>query len=210
MKLRTLAAAAVALLLAGCGSVHPGAAAVVGDTTIPMSHADDAATVYCQLTLLSAPEGTPVSNADVRRQAVTDLVVGVVANEMADDENVTPNPSTYEVTPAQRKEIAQTFAGDEVDAVVDAINASQRTAAIAELLAAERNNDPDAEAEQLRQQGFQLIQAELGRRDVRFDPRFGIAGDGTQNAASGSLSVPVKPPDPAAQEGLPATQQCSR
>ena len=210
MKLRVLSAAAVALLLAGCGSVHPGAAAVVGDTTIPMGHADEVATVYCQLTLLSAPEGTPISNADVRRQAVTDLVVGVVASEMADDANLTPNPSTYEVTPAQRKEIAQTFSGDEVDAVVDAINASQRTATIAELLAAERNDDPDAEAEQLRQQGFQLIQAELGRRDVRFDPRFGIQGDGTQNAASGSLSVPVKPPDPAAQEGLPATQQCSR
>ena len=209
MKLRVLVAAAVALLLAGCGSVHPGAAAVVGDTTISMGRADDVATVYCQLTLLSAPEGTPVSNADVRRQAVTDLVVGVVAREMADDANVTPNPSAYEITPAQRKEIAQTFPDDELDSVVDAINASQRTFAIAELLGAEEIDDPDAEAEQLREQGLQLIQAEVGRRDVRFDPRFGIARDGTQKAATGSLSVPVKAPDPSAQEGLPATQQCS-
>ena len=210
MKLRVLLAAAVALLLAGCGSVHPGAAAVVGDTTIPMGEADDVATVYCQLVLLSAPEGQPISNADVRRQAVTDLVVGVVARDMADDANLTPNPSAYEITPAQRKEIAQTFSGDEIDAVVEAINASQRTFAIAELLGAERNNDPDAEAEQLRQQGLQLIQAELSRREVRFDPRYGISRDGTQNAATGSLSVPVKAPEPAAQEGLPATQQCAR
>lgn len=210
MKLRVLAAAAVALLLAGCGSVHPGAAAVVGDTTIPMGQADDVATVYCQLALLSAPEGQPISNADVRRQAVTDLVVGVVARDMADDANLTPNPSAYEITRAQRKEIAQTFSGDEIDAVVEAINASQRTFAIAELLGAERNNDPDAEAEQLRQQGLQMIQAELSRREVRFDPRYGISRDGTQNAATGSLSVPVKAPDPAAQEGLPATQQCAR
>ena len=94
--------------------------------------------------------------------------------------------------------------------MVDAINASQRTFAIAELLGAEQNDDPDAEAEQLRQQGLQLIQAEIGRRDVRFDPRFGIADDGTQKAVTGSLSVPVKAPDPSAQEGLPATQQCSR
>ena len=209
MKLRTLVAAAVALLLAGCGSVHPGAAAVVGDTTIAMGQADDVATVYCRLALLSAPEGTPISNADVRRQAVTDLVVGVVAGEMADDANVTPNPTAYEITPAQRKEIAQSFAGDEIDPVVDAINASQRTFAIAELLGAEQNDDPDAEAEQLRQQGLQLIQAELARRDVRFDPRYGIARDGTQKATTGSLSVPVKAPDPSAQEGLPATQQCS-
>ncbi len=211
MKLRVLApAAAVALLLAGCGSVHPGAAAVVGDTTISMGRADDVATVYCKLSLLSAPEGTPISNADVRRQAVTDLVVGVVARDMADEANVTPNPSTYEITPSQRREIAQAFPDDEVDSVVEAISASQRTAAFAELIGAERNDNPTVEAEQLRQQGFQLIQAEVARRDVRFDPRFGIARDGTQNAATGSLSVPVKPPDPAAEEGLPATQQCSR
>ena len=210
MKLRPLAAAAAALLLAGCGSVHPGAAAVVGDTTIPMGHADDVAAVYCQLTLLSAPQGTPVSNADVRRQAVADLVAGVVAGDMADEANLTPNPSTYEITPAQRKEIAQTFPEDEVDSVVEAINASQRTFAIAELLGAEQNDDPDAEAEQLRQQGLQLIQAEIARRDVRFDPRFGIGRDGAQKAVTGSLSVPVKAPDPAAQEGLPATQQCAR
>jgi hypothetical protein len=210
MKLPVLVAAGVALLLAGCGSVHPGAAAVVGDTTISMERADDVATVYCRLALLTSPEGTPISNADVRRQAVTDLVVGVVARDMADDENVTPNPSTYEITPAQRREIAQSFADDEIDSVVDAINASQRTFAIAELLGAEGNNDPDAEAEQLRQQGIRLIQAEIARRDVRFDPRYGIARDGTQKAATGSLSVPVKAPDPSAQEGLPATQQCSR
>ena len=134
----------------------------------------------------------------------------VPRRDMADDANLTPNPSAYEITPAQRKEIAQTFSGDEIDAVVEAINASQRTFAIAELLGAERNNDPDAEAEQLRQQGLQMIQAELSRREVRFDPRFGISRDGSQNAATGSLSVPVKAPDPAAQEGLPATQQCSR
>ena len=209
MKLRAVVAAAVALLLAGCGSVHPGAAAVVGDTTIPLGHADDVASVYCQLALLTAPEGTPINNADVRRQAVIDLVVGVVAREMADDANVTPNPSAYEISPDQRKEIGQSFADDEIDSVVDAINASQRTFAIAELLAAERNDDPDAEAEQLREQGIQLVQAEVARRDVRFDPRYGIGRDGTQKAATGSLSVPVKAPDPSAQEGLPATQQCS-
>jgi hypothetical protein len=208
MKLRVLVAAAVALLLAGCGSVHPGAAAVVGDITISMGQADDTAAVYCKLALASAPQGTPISNADVRRQAVTDLVVGVVAREMAQEANVEPNPSTYEVTPAQRKEIAQAVADDELDAVIDAINASQHTFAIAEKLGAEQNDDPDADAEQLRQQGLQLIQAEVARRDVRFDPRFGIARDGTQKSATGSLSVPVEAPDPS-QEGLPATQQCA-
>jgi hypothetical protein len=208
MKLRTLVAAAVALLLAGCGSVHPGAAAVVGNTTISMGQADDTAAVYCKLALVSAPQGTPINNADVRRQAVTDLVVGVVAREMAQEANVTPNPSTYEVTPAQRKEIARSVADDDLDPAIDAINASQHTFAIAELLGADQNDDPDADAEQLRQQGLQLIQAEVARRDVRFDPRFGIAQDGTQKAATGSLSVPVEAPEPS-QEGLPATSQCA-
>jgi hypothetical protein len=57
-----------------------------------------------------------------------------------------------------------------------------------------------------------MIRAELARRDVRFDPRFGISGDGSQKAATGSLSVPVEAPaetPESEQEGLPATQQCS-
>jgi hypothetical protein len=209
MKLRVLVVTATALLVAGCGSVHPGAAAVVGDTSISMSRADDVATVYCQLTLLSAGQGTPVGNADVRRQAVTDLVVGVVAREMADDANLTPNPSSYEITPAQRKDIAKEFPADQLDLVVDTLNDAQRTYAIADLLGARKIDDPDAEAEQLRDQGLQLIQAEVARRDVRFDPRFGIGRDGTAKAPTGSLSVEVKAPDPD-QKGLPATQQCTR
>ena len=209
MKLRVLVVTATALLVAGCGSVHPGAAAVVGDTSISMARADDVATVYCQLTLLSAGQGTPVGNADVRRQAVTDLVVGVVAREMADDANLTPNPSSYEITPAQRKDIAKEFPADQLDLVVETLNDAQRTYAIADLLGARKIDDPDAEAEQLRDQGLQLIQAEVARRDVRFDPRFGIGRDGTAKAPTGSLSVEVKAPDPD-QKGLPATQQCTR
>jgi hypothetical protein len=209
MKLRVLVVTATALLVAGCGSVHPGAAAVVGDTSISMARADDVATVYCQLTLLSAGQGTPVGNADVRRQAVTDLVVGVVAREMADDANLTPNPSSYEITPAQRQDIAKEFPAGQLDLVVDTLNDAQRTYAIADLLGARKIDDPDAEAEQLRDQGLQLIQAEVARRDVRFDPRFGIGRDGTAKAPTGSLSVEVKAPDPD-QKGLPATQQCTR
>jgi hypothetical protein len=207
MKLRTLVAAAVALLLAGCGSVHPGAAAVVGDTSIPMSRADDVASVYCRLALLSSGPDTPVPNADVRRQAVTDLVVGVVAREMAQEAKVTPNPSSYEITPAQRKDIAKSFPDDQIDLVVETINDALRTYAIAELLGAKKISDPDAEAEQLRNRGLVLIQAEIARRDVRFDPRFGIARNGRQSAPTGSLSVPVKAPADD-QKGLPATQQC--
>lgn len=208
MKLRVFAAAAMTLVLAGCGSVHPGAAAVVGDTTISMERADDVAVVYCRLTVLSAGEGTPVNNADVRRQAVTDLVAGIVARELAEEAGITVNPSSYEITPAQRKEIAQSIPGTDLDRVVAAINDSNRTFAIAERLGAREVDDPDAEAEQLRDQGVQLIQAEMARRDIRFDPRFGIRADGTQKAATGSLSVPVKAPEPD-QERLPATQQCS-
>lgn len=207
MKLRVLAAAATTLVLAGCGSVHPGAAAVVGDTTISMERADEVASVYCKLSVLSAAEGTPIDNADVRRQAVTDLVVGVVAQEMAEDANIEVNPSSYEITPTQRQEIAQSFPDGDLDLVVQAINESQHTFAIAEQLGAQSIDDPDAEAEQLRDRGVRLIQAELARRDVRFDPRFGIKSDGTQKAATGSLSVPVDAESD--QEGLPATQQCS-
>jgi hypothetical protein len=209
MKVRVLVAAAAAMLLVGCGSVHPGAAAVVGDTTISMGRADDTAKVYCQLALLSTQAGTPISNADVRRQAVTDLVYGVVAREMAAKQKLTPNPSAYEVSPAQRKEIAKSFPAGQVDHVVDAVIDSQRTYAIAELLGEKKVTDPDAEATQLQEVGLKQIQAEVAHSDVRFDPRFGIGRDGRQKAATGSLSVPVHVPSESDQKGLPATQRCS-
>ncbi len=209
MKLRVLAAAGAVLLLTGCGSVHPGAAAVVDGTTISMSRADDVASVYCKLSLLSAPEGQAIPNADVRRQAVTDLVVAVVADDMAEEAGVSPNPSSYEVSPAQRDEIARTFSADELDEVVETINDSQRTFAIAEQLGGREIDDPDAETQQLQEQGLQLIQAELERRDVEFNPRYGIGKDLQQDAATGSLSVPVEAPESADPKELPATQQCA-
>jgi hypothetical protein len=209
MKLRVLAAAGAAVLLAGCGPVHPGAAAVVGDTSISMGRADDTARVYCRLALLSSQSGTPISNADVRRQAVTDLVLGVVAREMAAKQKLTPNPSAYEVTPAQRTEIAKSFPAGQVDDVVDAVIDSQRTYAIAQLLGEKKVNDPDAEATQLQDEGLKQIEAEVARLDVRFDPRFGIGRNGRPKAATGSLSVPVHAPSASDQKELPATQRCS-
>jgi len=209
MKTRLLAAAGAVLLLAGCGSVHPGAAAVVDGTEVSMSRADDVAAVYCQLSLLSAPEGTPVPNADVRRQAVSDLVVAIVADGMAAEAGIEPNPSSYELSPTQRDELARSFSGAELDRVVEAINDSQRTFAIAEELGAREIDDPDAETQQLQEAGLQLIQSEVEQRDVEFDPRYGIDDDLKPVAVSGSLSVPVEAPGPTDPKGLPATQQCA-
>ena len=209
MKLRVLLAAATTLvLLAGCGSVHPGAAAVVGDTTISMERADDIATVYCRLTVLSAEEGTPIDNADVRRQAVTDLVAGIVAREMAAEANVTVNPSSYEITPAQRQEIAQSFPDDELDLVVEAINDSQHTYAIAELLGAKEIDDPDAEAEQLRRPG---PSADPGRAGASRRPVRPALRHQRRRHAEGRdrLALGAGQGAGADQEGLPATQQCS-
>ena len=207
MKLRLLVLAAVAVLLTGCGSVHPGAAAVVDGTEISMAEADDVASTYCTLSLLSAQGGAPVPNADVRRQAVTDLVVGIVADDLAERAGVTPNPTSYEVTAAQREQIAESFSASELDNAVRTINASQRTFAIAEQLGARELGDPSAGTQQKQERGFQLIQAELEKRDIEFDPRFGIDGTLQQVAPTGSLSVPAS--DDAEPQELPATQQCA-
>ncbi len=210
MKLRVLAAAAVALLLAGCGTaVHPGAAAVVGGTTISMDRANATAEVYCRLAVLSSPEGTPIGNADVRRQAVTDLVFGVVARELAREQEIEPRPSTYEMGDDQEKALAEAFDAGAIESAIETIEYAQRTYAIAQLLGEERVRDPEADPAQVRTEGFALIQSELARREVRFDPRFGIGRDGLQNTPTGSLSVPVKERPAAEEEELPATQRCS-
>ena len=211
MRLRSVIAVTSVVLLAGCsGSVHPGSAAVVDGTSVSFSEADRYAAVFCELTLLQAQQQgqDSVDNALVRRQAVAELVAGVVATDLAEREGITVPRGAYAFTADQRAQAEQALPDADIDRVVEVLEAGQRTFAIAQVLG-ERETGQTADetnADQLQQVGREILAQAVADADVDVDPRFGLDDTAQQVATSGSLSVPA---DPEAVPAAPATSQCS-
>ncbi len=209
----TLALSAV-LLAGGGGSISPGAAATVDGTTITMAQADRTADVLCEVSLFSAAQsggGSTIDNADVRRQAVSELVSGVVAREVAAREGIRVPRSAYVFTGEQRAQVEQALPDVDVDEAVRVLEAGQRTYAIAEKLgeAATGQRADDTNAQQLQQAGRSVLADALRKADVSIDPRLGLGDDGQQVAATGSLSVPAAADTRDRPLIAPATQRCS-
>jgi hypothetical protein len=103
-----IAGALAAGLLGGCGvaddEVSPGVAAEVGDTEISLDEVDDAAEELCDLRGEDpATKGTPVSGAEVRTRALQTLVLRAIADGIAEDLDIEPDP-TYDNLEAQAEE----------------------------------------------------------------------------------------------------------
>lgn len=205
-KTRLAVLGLAALLMAGCGPVNPGAAAVVDGTRIPMSDVDDVADVYCTASL-SGQGGSAagIDSSALRRQSVADLVSGAVADRVAKERG-------YEVTvpalaAADRQQLEQMF-GDDLDAALELIERNQRTGVIAQEMAREAGASAQ-DAEALAQAGQQLLAQATADSDIEIDPRFGLDDTVQQIADSGSLSVAGGELDATATEDRPAALQCS-
>lgn len=212
-RTRAVVLAAAALSLAACSNVHPGAAAVVDGQSISMDTLDRTATAYCALTADAARQQgiSTVSNADVRRQAIVGLVSLRVARDLASSAVVSVRPTSYELTSAQRGQLARAFPGSDLGELTRAIEDSQEVSAIAVALAEKQaNQQATSENEaQFAELGQRAILAGFADRDVSFAPRFGLDPEGQQRAATGSISVtPVAVDDPVDEE-LPAALRCS-
>lgn len=206
-KTRLAAFGLAALILAGCGPVNPGAAAVVEGTRIQMSDVDDIAAVYCTASVSGQDGGASsgIDMAGVRRQSMIDLLVGEVADQVAEEREYDINvPALPEADKAQ---LAEMF-GDDLDAALAVIDRNQRTSMIAVEMA--READPSmSDQEQLLQSGQQLLAAEATQLDLDIDPRFGLNNDLTQAAETGSLSVAAVNLEATAVEDRAAALQCT-
>lgn len=205
-KTRLAALGLAALLLAACGPINPGAAAVVDGTRIAMSDVDDVANVYC-VASLSGQGGSAagIDTVGLRRQSMVDLLVGEVADKVAQERGY---DLTIEGLPAEDEaQLAEMF-GDQLPAALDLIKLNQRTSAVALEMA--RESDPGVtDEEQLLQIGQKLLGQAVTEREVEVDPRFGLGDDLKQVAETGSLSVGAIELDSTAVEDRPAALQCS-
>lgn len=211
-RARAVALGLAALTLAACGNMHPGVAAMVDGRSISMKSFDDTAKIYCTLTVRAAAQQgiKDVSNAEVRRQAIGDMVAVVVARKVAAFRGVTPKPQLYELTASQRQQIAKAFPSD-ADAVVTAIQDSQESSAIAVALgeASTGEKRTAANESELARIGQAEIVKAFPAHHVHFAPRFGMNDKLKNVSPTGSLSVAGSTLDQPVDNELPTAQRCS-
>ena len=170
-RLRRAAAAAVAATalaaLAGCSGASPSVVAYVGDATISQSQLEQA------VDGLSATlqEGQTVSTEAV----VNAMIQGELAEQIAAEQGIPLNDADRDAVLAE-SELAPLTRVPEAREVVHDVADSQ---IVAQKL------------------GADAFLAELGRRDVTLNPRYGVLDPAQKTVVSGqtgSLSEPVEPP----------------
>lgn len=206
LKSKIIALVAAASFLGACGTVHPGAAAVINGQTISMEAADQAAQTFCMINLVGQDPSATFDNAEIRRQALTSLIIVEVAEQVATERGV-----EYTVPADEREELEmfrEQLDPDAREGFDQILEDNLRFGAIAIALGRDANRDVSDES-QLLELGMAELSGALTEMDVEIDPRFSINSMGEQIADSGSLSVAsVNFNAPAPDERALATQ-CS-
>ena len=213
-RVRVLSLGAAALTLAACGNIHPGDAAVVDGRSISMTTFDKTARVYCELTLISAQEQgiSSVPNADIRRQTISDLVTISIARDLAEQEGITIDKQSYELSSDQLSQIASEFPkDDDAETVELVIENSQEIAALSVALAEKATGTAATEdnAAQMAEAGRAAILTAFKDHDVEFAPRFGLSDTLEDLGPTGSLSASNIDFEAPSDDELPAAQRCA-
>lgn len=220
VRMSTVVAGA-ALLLSGCGT-YPGAAAVVGDTTIPDEQVDDWSAALCSAELARAGaqgQGRPDLATRGARQAALSLAIDAeLSRQFARANQITVPDSELSSALAQNAQTLDALPADRREAFTELFRAYLESQLI--LSAAGRDQVGESgDPQQATAAGAQQRQQWLAEQgiEVEVDPRFGEFRDGGLAGSGGSLSIPVSEgaaaganPEPGAEwaAGLPVTQKC--
>lgn len=222
-----LSALAVGALVAltGCGTVHPGAAAVVGSATISHDTVDDLATALCTANMRSAEAGgqpaPQVPTRGTREGALQILLETTISQEFGEQKNVQPPLRQVSQAVAQNQQIIDLLpeaqAEDYRQALAEFAEAQLTVIEIGRESLREQGQ-PNVSDEQAIAEGERLRQEFAKTIDIEVDPRYGTFEDGTLQVGESSLSVPGSDraragakaePGPEFVSALPASQRCS-
>lgn len=220
---RAAGLAAAWLVLSACGQVHPGAAAVVGDTRISMDEVDALSAAYCRATVAIADsEGEPVTPTEgigSRRTVLGALLQREIARQAADSLGVEAEPSTYVADERSFQPLLDAVGDAYADDVARLVRVTGEASALQVAIGAHQlgGDVSNVDLQQAQQSGQEYITEFGAGVNIEIDPRFGLAADGQVLAETGSLSVPVSgeavavdsPADTAIRIGdLPAALVC--
>lgn len=212
-------AAGAALLLTGCGTIHPGTAALVGDTRITHDEVDRVAEALCAVNLASAQVGGPQSVTAIRgaREAALQILIeSELSQQFGERRGVEADPARLA---AEMQASANTLGmlDDEDERV---FSRALRDYVEGQLILIEVGRETGGEDLQDNEAIARANQQRAGfvrGLDVEVDPRYGQFVNGALRRGGTELSVAAS--DKARQglrarptEGfvadLPPTQQC--
>lgn len=214
-------AAGAALLLGGCG-LNPGAAAVVGDTTISDDQVDDAATALCAANIAgAAAQGQPkpeLATRGARQAALSLLIDSELSHQYGEANGIDPARAELSNALAQNRQTIDALPEDRRDDFTELLRSYVEAQLIVQA-AGRAAAGPDAPPEQLAAAGTQQRNDWLAEQgiEVDLDPRFGAYRDGGIDGSGGSLSIAVSDraaagnstePSPEWVSGLPMSQKC--
>ncbi len=224
-RLRRAAVAVVCVLtLAGCGSVHPGAAAQVGDVSISDDQLQDSTEGFCDLidTINAAQQGSnaPVPVRSALLSALNTLVIGAALDQLARQNDVQVSNAEVEQwiasLPIDLSQVPESRAAD-VLAITERVGRNTLLVEKLGRLAYERDNpgSSGAPTEDVQRLGQQMADDYLRQVDADINPRYGQVTDTQRLPGTGSLSVAVSEEGVAGENvpepngSLPNSQVCA-
>lgn len=219
-RVKLAALAAGAALLAGCGVVHPGAAAVVGSDEISTKQVDDVAVAVCSANLATARASNAtlptLPTRGARQLAMQILLESELSKKFGEHEHVSPNAQQVSQALAQNEQGFAMLPTSQREDFRNALKAYAEGQLIL-LQVGKRALGPGASDNEAVAEGKRLRDRWVKSLDVEVDPRFGRFVDGAYKPGGTSLSVAqssaaragdrAKPSD-AFVADLPASQQC--
>jgi peptidyl-prolyl cis-trans isomerase SurA len=207
-------------LLAGCGTAHPGAAAVVGSEQISQQQVADVAEALCTVNVRSG-QGTDLPSRGALQSALSILIRTAVSQQFgrahhvhADQSQVSAavdaNLGPVSSLPPDQAEVFRSTLRDYASGQLVVIEVGKRALARQGTTGATQDQELAA-GERLRRRFEQGL-------DIQVDPRYGTWGGSDVTPGDGSLSVPVSQaaqqgastdPGSSFAAGLPASQVCA-
>lgn len=221
---RGLAATAL-FALAGCGTLHPGAAAVVGSGTISHDAVNAVAEALCAANTSSAKaSGRPpqdVASKGARAAAMQVVLESRLSHLFGESRGVQPDPQMVAQAVAQSSASLQMLPPADREALSQAVrNYAEGQSILIEIgrRSLEQQGKQNVADDEALAEGQRLRAQFLKSIDVEVDPRYGSFEQGQLQAGDSELSVAMS--DPAKQAalaqpsatylaGLPASQKCS-
>lgn len=216
---RSLLAVVAAAALSGCG-MHPGAAAVVGSTTITGDEVDGAARALCSANQAGGQATGDLASRGARQAALQFLIDNELSRQFAEAEGVEPDQEQVSATLSQNAQGIEAIPKSEREEFTDLLVGFRESELIlAEVGAAslEEQGTATPAPEEAASEGARLRADWAESIEVEVDPRFGTYAEGGLAPASGSLSVPISDTAKAGSAGepgaawvasLPASQKC--
>lgn len=215
---------ALSVALSGCGSVHPGAAAQVGDVSISDNELQQTTQGFCDLidTINLAQQGTnpPVPLRTALLSALNTLVTGEALDQLASRNEVTVTDAEVQRwidgLPLDFSQVPKGRAAS-LRQVTELVG--RNTLLVQKLgQTAYEAQSPGGQTpppDQIQRLGQQVVTQYLDRVGVETDPRYGQALDTQRDPGTGSLSVAVSDEGvagrsvPQASNNLPPNEECS-